>query len=292
MHEGVIIRGIAGFYYVDIGNGSIIECKARGRFRKEGLSPIVGDRVVIELVDSNHGIVDEIKPRKSQLIRPLIANIDQAIVIFALKKPDINYTLLDKLLIQIEHNGLDAAICFNKADLDDEGIYERTAAIYEKIGYRVIKTKALDGEGIEKIKELLLEKISVLTGPSGAGKSTLFNHLQNKLKMATGEISKKVDRGKHTTRHAELIEVSKDTYVVDTPGFSSVDIGFIEPGELQYAFKEFNDYIGKCKFSSCLHNKESFCRIKEEVENGSIPVERYDAYIEILKELQENRRTR
>lgn len=290
MLEGIIIRGIAGFYYVKTEEDTIIECKARGRFRKEGLSPIVGDRVAVEILDKSNGVIVEIKNRKNRLIRPQVANIDQAVVIFSLKKPDINYTLLDKLLIQIEHYNIDAVICFNKSDLDDEDIYKRALSIYENIGYKVIRSSSVNEIGMDNLREVLLGKISVFTGPSGVGKSTIFNLLQDKIKMTTGEISKKADRGKHTTRHAELIEISNGTYIVDTPGFSTVDLGFIKPEELQYTFREFNRYIGYCKFSSCLHDKESFCKIKDEVKKGSIPIERYNAYVKILNELQQNRR--
>lgn len=292
MQEGIIIRGIAGFYYVENYEGKVFECKARGKFRREGMSPIVGDRVVIQLTDEYHGVINEIIPRRSQLIRPLIANIDQAIVVFSLKKPDINFTLLDKLLIEIEHYGLEAIICLNKSDLDKDDAYKIASSIYEKIGYKVIKTNGILKEGICELKNVLNDKISVFTGPSGVGKSTIFNNLQDKVIMATGGISKKVDRGKHTTRHAELIEISRNTYIVDTPGFSTVDLNFIKPGELQYAFREFEDFLGQCKFSSCMHNKEKQCCIKEAVSKGIISVERYNAYIEILQELQENRRMR
>lgn len=292
MQEGIIIRGIAGFYYVENYEGKVFECKARGKFRREGMSPIVGDRVVIQLTDEYHGVINEIIPRRSQLIRPLIANIDQAIVVFSLKKPDINFTLLDKLLIEIEHYGLEAIICLNKSDLDKDDAYKIASTIYEKIGYKVIKTNGILKEGICELKNVLNDKISVFTGPSGVGKSTIFNNLQDKVIMATGGISKKVDRGKHTTRHAELIEISRNTYIVDTPGFSTVDLNFIKPEELQYAFREFEDFLGQCKFSSCMHNKEKQCCIKEAVGKGIISVERYNAYIEILQELQENRRMR
>lgn len=290
MLKGIIIKGISGFYYVEVEDGTVVECKARGRFRKDKSVPLVGDRVRVELIDRDHGVIDSIENRKSQLIRPLVANIDQAVVIFALRKPDINYTLLNKILIQIEHNGLDSVICFNKSDLDDGSIFNNVCEIYENVGYRVIKTIGVNGEGIEDLKEILGNKISVFTGPSGAGKSTIFNKLQSKVVMETADISARVDRGKHTTRHAELIEIQKGTYIVDTPGFSTVDLSFIEPEKLQYAFKEFEPFIGECRFSSCIHFKESNCEIKNQVEKGIIHRERYNAYIDILQEIQGNRR--
>jgi ribosome biogenesis GTPase / thiamine phosphate phosphatase len=292
MEHGIITKGIAGFYYVKLADGKIIECKARGRFRKEGLSPVVGDRVLIDLSDEDHGTISEIEERKTLIIRPLVANVDQAIVVFALKKPDLNFTLLDELLISIEHYNLDIIICFNKNDLDDDNTFDNAANIYRNIGYKVIRLNGLSGEGIEELNSEIQGKISVFAGPSGVGKSTVSNRLQNTVIMETGEISQKINRGKHTTRHAELIEVNKETYIVDTPGFSSLDLDFIDPQNLEYAFKEFRQYLGECKFSSCLHYKESSCKIKEEVEKGNIPAQRYSAYVDILNELQKNRRNK
>lgn len=290
MEEGVIVKGISGFYYVENNDGKIFECRARGKFRKEKLSPIVGDRVYIDLIDDEHGVVNEVMPRKNQLIRPLVANIDQAILVFAIKKPDINFILLDKLLIFIEKHGIETLICINKSDLADEEEREKVRQIYENIGYNIFITNGKTGEGIEMLKESLENKITVFAGPSGVGKSTIFNKLQNKVIMETGDISKKIERGRHTTRHAELIEITKGSFIVDTPGFSSLDLSFIEIDELQYSFREFTPYLGECKFSTCLHSKESGCKIKEMVEKGRITQERYDTYVGILQELQENGR--
>ncbi|QCX32223.1 ribosome small subunit-dependent GTPase A [Caloramator sp. E03] len=290
MQEGIILKGIAGFYYVKVKDGRTIECKARGKFRNCNLTPVIGDRVFIEEIDNNSGVIKEIMDRKNLLIRPYVANIDQAIVVFAAKKPHIVFSLLDKLLIQIEHNNIEAVICINKSDLDDSQIIEKVKSIYEKVGYKVITTNALTGEGIDKLKEILRGKVSVFAGPSGVGKSTLFNKIQNKVKMETQDVSERISRGRHTTRHAEIIDIDYDTYVVDTPGFSSLDLDFIKADELQYAFKEFKDYIGKCKFTSCMHYKETDCIIKQAVKEGIIPFERYNTYIEILQELQSSRR--
>ncbi|MEG0642164.1 MAG: ribosome small subunit-dependent GTPase A [Clostridium sp.] len=247
MNQGVIIKGIAGFYYVEIGSGEIIECKARGKLRRGKISPLVGDRVDIDMIDESHGSIEVIHERKSLLIRPNVANVDQAVIVFALKDPDINYTLLNKILIATEHYSIDALICLNKADLDN-GEFEKAKMIYETIGYKVIKINALTGEGINELKDSLNGKITVFAGPSGVGKSTISNNIQKDVVMETGGLSKKISRGKHTTRHAQLIEVSKGTYIVDTPGFSSMDLSVIKPSELQYVFKEFK--TGKCKFSS------------------------------------------
>jgi ribosome biogenesis GTPase len=287
MKEGIITRGIAGFYYVRLDDKTIVECKARGKFRKENISPVVGDRVLITLIDDSHGVIDEIKERKNLLRRPQVANIDQAIVVFSHKKPDINFSLLDRLLIMIEHYNIEAVICLNKSDFDD-GIFKRIAGIYGKIGYKVFQTNGLTGEGLEDVKSIIKGKISVFSGPSGVGKSTISNYMQNQVLMQTGDISRKVDRGKHTTRHAELIEVEEETFIVDTPGFSSIDLSFMQVTDLQHAFKEFSEFIDDCRFKSCLHYKEQDCAVKEAVEKNMISPERYDAYIEILQEMQKN----
>lgn len=292
MDKGIIIKGIAGFYYVELQDGRVLECKARGKFRREKLAPVVGDRVIVEIIDEKHGVINEIEDRRSQLIRPQVANVDQAVVVFALKNPEISFTLLDKLLLLIEHNNLTSIICLNKSDLDQENLFGKIEKLYSGIGYKVIRTNGKTGEGIDDLKFQLNNKISVFAGPSGVGKSTLFNKLQSKVKMETGDVSSKISRGKHTTRHAELIEIEEGTYIVDTPGFSSIDLSFMEADELQFAFKEFQNHLDKCRFSSCMHNKEKECGVKNAVENGEISRERYKAYVEILQELIDSRRTR
>jgi len=293
MEEGTIIRGISGFYYVETKDKKIVECKARGRFRKDNVTPVVGDKVEIELVDEKHGVVNSIKERKNLLFRPVVANVDRAIVVFALKSPDINLTLMDKLLLMIEHYNIEAVICLNKADLDEDGtLLKMIKDIYCPIGYKVIATNGRTGEGIDELKSAIKGGISVFSGPSGVGKSSISNLLQGRTYMKTGEVSEKISRGKHTTRHAELIEVDSDTFIVDTPGFSSIDLSFMEPQDLQYAFKEFGRFIEDCRFQSCLHNKEKECGIKNAVERGKIAESRYNAYLEILEEIQSCRRKR
>ncbi|SHF31983.1 ribosome small subunit-dependent GTPase A [Caloramator proteoclasticus] len=290
MQQGRIVRGIAGFYYVKLDDGSIVECKARGKFRRDKLSPIVGDNVIVEKIDDEKGVIDSILPRKNELIRPQVSNIDQAILVFALKDPDISLEVLDRVLVLTEYNNIDAVICFNKCDLDVDNKFDYLSKIYSSIGYKVIKTNGKTGEGIEEIKKILKNKTTVFAGPSGVGKSTIFNKVQNKVIMQTGEISKKVSRGKHTTRHAELIDIDDNTYLVDTPGFSLIDLSFIEIEELQNYFREFNEYSSECRFTSCLHFKERDCMIKNKVEEGVISKDRYDNYIKFLTELQQNRR--
>lgn len=284
--EGIIIKGIAGFYYVEIDNQKVIECKARGKFRREKITPVVGDKAIIEISDDDKGVILEILPRTSLLVRPVVANVNQAFIVFAIKKPEINYMLLDKLLIMAEHNNIKAVICINKSDLASDEYFLEIKDKYNKIGYNVIRTNGFTGEGVELLKEYCRNKISVFVGPSGVGKSTLFNKLQNRIEMETGKLSEKIDRGKHTTRHAELIEIEKGSFLVDTPGFSSMNIDFLEPSELQYVFRDFENYVNSCKFTSCLHDKERDCRIKQEVENGNISKSRYETYVGLLNELQ------
>ncbi|SEF67736.1 ribosome biogenesis GTPase [Caloramator fervidus] len=291
MQEGIIVKGIAGFYYVELPDGQTIECRARGKFRKDNIVPLVGDKVVIEVIGSGQGFIKEIKERKSQLIRPPVANVDQVVVVFALKEPDISFTLLDRLLVHVEENNLDCILCFNKSDLDNDGIFEKVNKIYSQAGYKVIKTNALNKEGIDELKDFLKGKISVFAGPSGVGKSTLFNCLQDKVVMQTGSVSEKIGRGRHTTRHAQLIRISDETYLVDTPGFSVLDLSFIEPHKLQFDFREFRDYLTECKFSSCLHVKEKGCAVIQNVELGNISRSRYENYLEFLNEIFEARRT-
>lgn len=290
MEQGRIIRGIAGFYYVKLNDGTIVECKARGKFRKDKLSPVVGDNVIIEKVDEEKGVIDSILERKNELIRPAVSNIDQAILVFALKNPDICLEVLDRILVLTEYNDIEAVICLNKSDLDEDNSFDYIKEIYSKIGYKVIKTNGKTKEGIDEIKSLLKGKTTVFAGPSGVGKSTIFNAIQNKVVMQTGEISKKVSRGKHTTRHAELIDLDTDTYLVDTPGFSLIDLNFISPDDLKNYFKEFVDYNNQCRFTSCLHNKERDCAVKDMVEAGVISKDRYNNYIKFLEELNTNRR--
>lgn len=290
MEQGRIIRGIAGFYYVKLSDGNIIECKARGKLRKDKLSPVVGDNVIIEKFDEEKGVIDSILPRKNELIRPAVSNIDLAILVFALKDPDICLEVLDRILVLTEYNDIEAVICLNKSDLDDNNSFEHIKNIYSKIGYKVIKTNGKTKEGIDEIKNLLKGKTTVFAGPSGVGKSTIFNAIQNKVVMQTGEISKKVSRGKHTTRHAELIDLDVDTYLVDTPGFSLIDLNFINPEDLKNYFKEFIEYNNQCRFTSCFHNKERDCAVKEMVDEGVISKDRYDNYIKFLEELNTNRR--
>ncbi len=285
--KGKIIKGIGGFYYVKTSEG-LIECKARGKFRHKDMKPMVGDDVEIE-VSNGKGVIEEIFERKSQLIRPTVANVTQAFVVFAVKNPDINFDLLNRFLILCEHNNIEAVVCLNKVDLVSE---EEKVAIKQKIvdiGYEVLYINAKKGIGVEKLREKLDNNETVLCGPSGAGKSTLINTLTEKYHMETGEVSEKIGRGKHTTRHSELIDVVGG-YIVDTPGFSTLEVNFIEKEDLRYSFPEFEEYNNLCKFRGCLHYKEPNCAVKKAVEEGKINKYRYDFYIRTLEEKMDGRK--
>jgi ribosome biogenesis GTPase / thiamine phosphate phosphatase len=282
--EGKIIKGIGGFYYVKTIEG-IIECKARGKFRHKDMKPMVGDSVDIS-VSNSKGVIEDIFDRTSELIRPTVANITQAFVVFAIKSPDINFDLLNRFLILCEYNNIKAIVCLNKVDLATEEEKEEVKKKINDIGYDVLFINAKKGEGIELLKERLKNNETVLCGPSGAGKSTLINTLINRIHMETGVVSEKIGRGKHTTRHSELIEI-EDGYLVDSPGFSNIEIGFMEKEELRYCFPEFEEYNHNCKFRGCLHNKEPECAVKKALQESKINETRYNFYIRILEELLE-----
>lgn len=284
--QGIIVKGIAGFYYVKV-DEDIFECKARGKFRHNELSPLVGDKVEFD-VQNGKGFIMDILPRSCSLIRPAIANVTQAIIVFAVKNPDFSTDLLNKFLIQCEAKGLKVIICFNKIDLVSKEELEEKISFVNSIGYKVICSRAKQGEGIEKIKEQLHNNITVLCGPSGVGKSTILNSILGRNAMETGDISERLKRGKHTTRHCELIEI-KGGYIADSPGFSSLDISDIKKEDLQNCFPEFNEYKNDCRFSTCMHNKEPGCAVKEAVLKDEINKNRYDFYVKTLEEIQNRR---
>ena len=279
--QGKIIKGIAGFYYVDVVESGIYECKAKGIFRKEKRKPLVGDNVEIEILNEEEktGNLVQIYERKNELIRPAAANVDQALVIFAVRQPDPNYVLLDRFLIAMEQQEIPVIICFNKSDLAKEQELEAMCRIYEGCGYHILTTSASCEEGIETVRELLEGKTTVVAGPSGVGKSSLTNLLQEEISMETGEISKKLKRGKHTTRHSQLLTVGEHTYLMDTPGFSSMFVEGMEKEELRQFFPEFREYEGTCRFQGCVHVHEPGCLVKEAVEEGKLSSQRYENYV-------------
>ena len=280
--EGIIIKGIGGFYYIKTDEG-IIEFKARGKFRYNSFKPMVGDRVTIK-VENGKGVIEDIHERSSELIRPTVANVTQAFVVFAIKNPDINLDLLNRFLTLCEYNDIHAVVCLNKEDLCTEEEKENLKELINDIGYEVLFINAKEGKGFDALKERLEHNITVLCGPSGAGKSTLLNSFIDREHMETGSVSEKIGRGKHTTRHSELIDVDNG-YLVDTPGFTTLDVTFIDRDSLKYCFPEFNDYNNLCKFNGCNHYKEPKCAVKEAVEEGKINKLRYDFYIKTLEEI-------
>lgn len=287
--QGKIVKGIAGFYYVHVNGKGIFECKAKGIFRKENIKPLVGDDVEIEMTDmaNKKGNIMEILPRRSSLIRPAVANIEQALLIFAMTKPEPNYNLLDRFLIMMEQQGLECIICFNKRDIVDKKERETIRAIYEKSNCKIIFASALKGEGIEELQQVISGKTTAVAGPSGVGKSSIINCLQKDKKMETGAISEKIERGKHTTRHSELITISDNTYIMDTPGFSSLSLFDLEKEELKEFYPEFSPFEDKCKFLTCAHIHEPVCGVKDALQEGKISKIRYENYVSFYEELKE-----
>ena len=292
--QGKIIKGIAGFYYVYAEDGNTYECRAKGIFRKDKFKPLVGDNVDITVLDEKEleGSVTEIHKRKNSLIRPAVANVDQALVIFAMDNPKPNFMLLDRFLIMMEREGVPAVICFNKKDLLEEQAIEEFAGVYKKCGYSVLYTSAEKEEGIRELHELLDGRTAAVAGPSGVGKSSLVNRLQPNVQMETGSISRKIERGKHTTRHSELIPIDEDSYIMDTPGFSSLYTNDFGKEELKYYFPEFDQYQGGCRFQGCNHISEPGCLVKEALEEGKVHPVRYEDYCEMYRELEQKEKRR
>ena len=291
MH-GKIIKGIAGFYYVYVVESGIYECKAKGAFRKEKIKPLVGDNVEIEVLseETKTGNIISICERTNDLIRPAVANIDQALVVFAATKPDPHFNLLDRFLVMMEKKDIPVILCFNKKDIATDSKLQELEHIYEGCGYPVVFTSALEKDNVEKIRSLLKGKTTVIAGPSGVGKSSLINELQSSVVMETGSISKKIDRGKHTTRHSEFITIDENSFIMDTPGFSSLYVNDFEKEDLKYYFREFEPYEGRCRFNGCDHIHEPGCAVKEALENGEIHEIRYNNYVEMYNELKEKKR--
>lgn len=277
MLTGTIVKGIGGFYYVKTEEG-LIECRARGRFRRAGESPMVGDRVRIVRTaeDAQKGSVDAILPRKNMFIRPPVANIDQLIITIAAANPEPNLLLADQLAVTAEAMGVHPVICVNKLDLNEEGA-QTIAGIYQKAGYPVLLVSAREDVGTEQLKAVLQDKITALAGNSGVGKSSLLNCL-NSLELETGDVSRKTQRGRHTTRHTELFELPFGGYVFDTPGFSSYAAEGLRPEEMASLFPEIAKAEGGCRFSGCAHVAEPGCSVKEAVGHGEIAPSRYENY--------------
>lgn len=284
--KGTIIKGIGGFYYVKV-DEEVIECKARGKFRYDELSPLVGDEVEIT-VKNNKGVIEKIYERSSELFRPAVANVTQAFVVFTFTNPELNLDLLNRFLVLCEFNHLKIVMCFNKIDLVDLEAHKDIVDMLQKAGYELLFLKAKEGYNLEQLEEKLHGNISVFCGPSGVGKSTILNKLLGREVMKTGDVSEKIGRGKHTTRHSELVSFEQG-YIVDTPGFTSLELDFINKESLQHCFPEFEEYIGSCKFTGCMHYKEPGCSVKNAVEENIISSLRYEFYVKTLEEIMNRR---
>lgn len=303
MPEGIIVKALSGYYYVlpPDSEADPVQCRARGIFKKKGVTPLVGDRVIYEVTENGEGTVDEVLPRTTELIRPPIANVDQAVLAFSLVEPALNLQLLDKFLVHTELIGLDTVICLTKRDLVGEHERENGAAdgepavddairLYESLGYPVIVTSTKTGAGLEELRSRLHGRITVFSGQSGVGKSSLLNAVMPGLALETNEISMKLGRGKHTTRHVELIALEGGGVVADTPGFSQLDFLQLEAEELSSCFVEMKRAAGGCKFRGCLHQQEPGCQVLAALDKGEIAESRYKHYLGFLQEIKERKR--
>ena len=289
---GRIVKALSGFYYVKSENGLTYACRARGKFRKDKFSPLVGDVCDFDITDEKdmEGSVTLIRPRTNELRRPPVANLDQAVVVFAMKSPDPSIYLLTKYLVMLEQCHIRPVIIFQKSDLGEEGQEEHYRQVFASTGYEIRFISVAREQGIDEVRSLLKGHVSTVAGPSGAGKSSLINALLGELRLETGDVSDKTGRGKQTTRHTELIEIEEDTFLFDTPGFSAVELSGVEEEQLGSLFPDFSDYIGDCYFTGCSHRSEPGCAIKQAVESGAVSRERYDAYLRIYEELASARK--
>lgn len=290
--KGRIIKGIAGVYYVNTEDAGVFKCKAKGIFRYRKIKPLPGDDVEIEIIDSTAmtGNITDIFSRRTELVRPAVANADQAVIIFAAAKPEPNLNLLDRFLVLMREQGMETAICFNKKDQVTKAGQEGLAAVYANSGCQFLMVSAKEGDGIGQLRNLVSGKTTVLAGPSGVGKSTIMNLLCPQAGMQTGSISEKIQRGRHTTRHSELFYAGDGTYLFDTPGFSSLYLDGMEKEELKEYYPEFRRFAGQCRFLGCLHDKEPGCAVKESVNLGQTSQERYANYLILLEELKNRRK--
>jgi len=290
--QGKIIRGIAGFYYVHVAQMGIYECKAKGVFRKNQEKPLVGDNVEMQVLDEENkkGNIVQILPRQNSLIRPAVANIDQALVIFAAAKPDPNFNLLDRFLLMMQQKDIPCILCFNKKDLIEDTKCEELYHIYKDMDLQIHFASARDEAGIDTLKELLSGKVTTVAGPSGVGKSSLINLLQDSIQMETGEISNKIERGKHTTRHSELIAIDDNSYILDTPGFSSLGVFDCDKDTLKNFYPEYDQLSSGCRFSGCNHVSEPDCAVKEALQEGRLSKIRYENYLQIYEELAQRKK--
>ena len=285
--EGIILKGLSGFYYVDGGDGRLIACRGRGKFRHQKLTPLVGDRVVFTPLEGDSGILEEILPRKNQFRRPAVANIDQLVVIASGAVPVTDPFLIDRVVSIAEGRECEPVICINKCDLDAAEELYRT---YRRAGFTTLRVSAETGEGIDRLAAVISGKVSAFTGNSGVGKSSILNALEPGFRLQVGEVSEKLGRGRHTTRHVELYRLSSGAIVADTPGFSSFDTEEMElrpPEELQHTFREFAPYLDRCRFTGCAHIKEKGCAVLAAVKAGEISQSRHDSYVRLYQQAKE-----
>lgn len=283
--RGRIIKALSGFYYVQTPE-TVVECKARGRFRKDGITPLVGDWVDVT-VEQGKGIVEAIHPRRNSFIRPAVANVDALVLLASEAIPVTEPFLIDRITAIAGAQNVPVIICINKSDLEPG---HTLSDIYKKAGYDVVLTSTVTGEGIDRLRELIAGKVVVFSGNSGVGKSSILNCLMPSLEIETGEVSEKLGRGRHTTRHIELFALNENTYAADTPGFSSFDTEQMEiilKENLQYAFPDFAPYLGQCQFHDCAHLKEPGCRVTAAVQQGEIQPTRYDSYVRLYEKAKE-----
>ena len=278
---------MGGFYYVHA-KGTVYECRAKGIFRKDGVRPLPGDLVEIAVLDETEkkGNLERILPRKNELIRPAVANVDQAMVIFAFDSPKPNFNLLDRFLVSMEQKGIPPVILFNKLDLAREGQREEIVGRYAPAGYRLLFVSAAQEKGMEEVRAALYGKTTTVAGPSGVGKSSLINRLQSEQLLQTGEVSEKIERGRHTTRHTQLLFVEEDTYILDTPGFSSIELYGIQKEGLGDFFPEIASRADGCRFAGCSHLTEPDCAVRKALEEGKISADRYENYRLFYEELK------
>lgn len=290
--QGKIIKGIAGFYYVHTAERAVYECKAKGIFRKQKVKPLVGDDVEIEILDEAKkiGNIKTLLPRANQLARPAVANISQALLVFAAAKPEPNLNLLDRFLVSMASKGVETVLCFNKVDLVTEERLRELEKIYKNCGSRMLFASVLEEDGIAGIREALRGKTTALAGPSGVGKSSLMNCLKPEAQMEVGGISGKIERGRHTTRHSELFYLEGHSYIMDTPGFSSLYLEDMEKEELSQYFPEFAPYETLCRFGGCSHIGEPNCGVKEALAAGKVSQFRYDNYVLLYQELKDRKK--
>lgn len=292
--QGKILKGISGFYYVHVVESGIYECKAKGIFRQQGVKPLVGDLVEIDLIDEaeKKGNIVCVLPRNNALIRPAVANVDMALLVFAAAKPDPNFHLLDRFLVLMARQNVPVCICFNKSDLVSEETKREYAKSYEACGCKMEFISVKRDEGIDRLMVHLRGKTTTIAGPSGVGKSSLINRLQPQIQMETGSVSEKIGRGKQTTRHTQLIHIEGNSYIMDTPGFSSLYLPQMEKEELQQYYTEFTAYEPYCRFQGCSHISEPDCGVKQALAEGRISKLRYENYVQLYGELKEQEKNR